>query len=66
MRPLELGGAPNDSRNLWPEPGASPNSKDELEGRLRSAVCAGAVRLVVAQRMIASNWVRAWRRFVRS
>ena len=30
--PLELGGAPNDPRNLWPEPGASPNPKDELEG----------------------------------
>jgi hypothetical protein len=25
--PLELGGATNDPRNLWPEPGASPNPK---------------------------------------
>jgi hypothetical protein len=39
--PLELGGAPNDPRNLWPEPGGSPNPKDELENRLREMVCAG-------------------------
>jgi hypothetical protein len=29
--PLELGGATNDRRNLWPEPGASPNPKDAVE-----------------------------------
>jgi hypothetical protein len=32
--PLELGGDPNDPRNLWIEPGASPNSKDGVESRL--------------------------------
>ena len=31
---LELGGAANDARNLWPEPGGSPNPKDKLENRL--------------------------------
>ena len=62
--PLELGGAPNDPRNLWPEPGASPNPKDELEYRLREMVCSGELHLVVAQREIASNWVVLYRRLI--
>jgi hypothetical protein len=59
--PLELGGAPNDPRNLWPEPGASPNPKDELEDRLRDLVCSGRMPLVEAQRGIARNWVVVYR-----
>jgi hypothetical protein len=55
--PLELGGAANDPRNLWPEPGASPNPKDLLENRLRALVCAGALGLRAAQREIAANWI---------
>ena len=62
---LELGGAPNDPRNLWPEPGASPNPKDALEGRLRREVCAGEITLGAAQRAIARNWVLAYHRYVR-
>jgi hypothetical protein len=58
---LELGGAPNDPRNLWPEPGASPNPKDTLEGRLRRRVCAGEMSLAAAQRAIARDWVTAYR-----
>lgn len=60
--PLELGGAPNDTRNLWPEPGATPNRKDRLESRLRRDVCAGRVTLAAARREIARNWVAAYRR----
>jgi hypothetical protein len=60
--PLELGGAPNDPRNLWPEPGRTPNPKDELERRLREMVCAGEMPLASAQREIAGNWVRLYRR----
>lgn len=60
--PLELGGAPNDTRNLWPEPGASPNPKDRLEDRLRRDVCAGRVTLAAARRDIARDWVAAYRR----
>jgi hypothetical protein len=59
---LELGGAPNDSRNLWPEPGASPNAKDRLENRLHRIVCAGALTLSAAQRQIATNWVKSYHR----
>ena len=55
--PLELGGATNDPRNLWPEPGASPNPKDAVEDDLREKVCDGEMTLAQAQRAIATNWV---------
>jgi hypothetical protein len=63
--PLELGGAPNDERNLWPEPGASPNPKDALEDWLRSTVCARRLSLAAARREIARDWVAAYRRLIR-
>jgi hypothetical protein len=62
--PLELGGASNDPRNLWPEPGASPNPKDSLEDRLNARVCDGEMSLAAAQLAIARNWVSAYRRYV--
>jgi hypothetical protein len=54
---LELGGATNDPRNLWPEPGASPNPKDAVEYELNQKVCAGQMSLARAQRAIVANWV---------
>ncbi len=60
---LELGGARNDARNLWPEPGASPNPKDSLENRLHARVCHGEMSLAAAQLAIAHDWVSAYRRF---
>lgn len=64
--PLELGGAANDPRNMWPEPGASPNPKDALEGRLNALVCSGRIGLTTAQREIATDWVAAYRSVVRN
>jgi hypothetical protein len=64
--PLELGGAVNDPRNLWPEPdyatrsGFYLNPKDRLENVLKRTVCRGAMTLAQAQRMIASNWVATY------
>jgi hypothetical protein len=58
---LELGGAPDDTRNLWPEPGGSPNPKDRLENALHRDVCAGRMTLRAAQRTIARDWVAAYR-----
>lgn len=51
--PLELGGDPNDPRNLWVEPGESPNPKDGVESRLHELVCEGTVPLAAAQEAIA-------------
>jgi hypothetical protein len=58
--PLELGGAPDDPRNLWFEPGPTPNPKDAVENKMNDAVCAGLVPLGTAQRVIAANWVTAF------
>ena len=57
--PLELGGDPNDPRNLWIEPGASPNPKDGVESRLHELVCEGRVPLAAAQEAIATDWTTA-------
>ena len=55
--PLELGGSPADPKNLWPEPGASPNPKDDVEYAANRAVCRGEMPLAQAQREIATDWV---------
>jgi hypothetical protein len=65
--PLELGGDPNDPRNLWVEP-PSPrhrpsqtyrNPKDSVERNTKSLVCSGRVPLAVMQRAVAVNWATA-------
>ena len=67
--PLELGGAANDPRNLWPEPdyahrsGFYLNPKDRLENALKRLVCSGQLALSQAQRLIASDWVAAFARY---
>jgi hypothetical protein len=67
--PLELGGAVNDPRNLWPEPDyARPapfylNPKDHLEDALHRLVCNGEMTLARAQRLIAADWVTAYQRY---
>jgi hypothetical protein len=65
--PLELGGAVNDPRNLWPEPdyaiasGFYRNPKDRLENAQRRMVRRGTMTLARAQRLIAGNWSAAYR-----
>jgi hypothetical protein len=59
---LELGGSANDPRNLWPEPGASPNLKDGLESRLHAMVCSRQITLAQAQGQIAGDWAASYRR----
>jgi hypothetical protein len=56
---LELGGASADPKNLWPEPGASPNPKDKTENLCHRKVCSGQITLAEAQREIATNWQTA-------
>lgn len=57
--PLSIGGDPNDPRNLWVEPGDSPNPKDAIENRLLSLVCTGRMALADAQHAIATDWTIA-------
>ncbi|MEU6070659.1 hypothetical protein ABZ864_41020 [Streptomyces sp. NPDC047082] len=64
---LQLGGDPNDPRNLWVEPpdpghkagGGVNNKKDPVETKLHTAVCSGKVSLAAAQRAIVSDWTTA-------
>jgi hypothetical protein len=57
---LELGGS-NARANLFPEPAPGSHEKDRLENALHAEVCAGTLSLRRAQRLIAGNWVRAYR-----
>lgn len=56
---LELGGSPTDPKNLWPEPGASPNPKDSVENLCHQKVCSGQLSLAAAQKEIAADWQTA-------
>lgn len=62
--PLELGGAPRDPHNLWPQPrygsaGLTASDKDGIENRLKTDVCSGKVGLLAAQQAIATDWTTA-------
>lgn len=66
---LELGGDPNSSLNLWPEPNKARaagvnNPKDRVEGKLKALVCNAVhgkayLPLAKAQYLIATNWTTA-------
>ena len=47
---LELGGNPDDPRNLWPEPYPRASAVDQIENDLNHRVCAGSLTLAEAQR----------------
>jgi hypothetical protein len=67
--PFSLGGS-NSIRNLWPQSTkTSPwNSyvKDALERKLHKLVRASQLDLKTAQREIASDWIEAYKRYVRT
>jgi hypothetical protein len=57
--PLELGGAPTDERNLWPQPYSQAKVKDRVEATLHVLVCDHRLLLTTAQARIAQNWTTA-------
>jgi len=78
--PIELGGAPDDPANEWPEPNTPPDSaamrrwglspafvhnpKDVLEDVLHQLVCSGKVPLPDAQQAIATDWPGAYAHYL--
>lgn len=61
--PLELGGAPKDPNNLWPQPraaaglgGGTAEDKDKVENSLKEQVCSGAMTLDAARQKIVNDW----------
>lgn len=59
--PLELGGDPNDPRDLWVQAngGPAPNAKDRIANRLHQMVCDRKIGLREAQMRMATDWTRA-------
>jgi len=52
--PLELGGAPKNPKNLWPEPHSQSTLSDPLETQLKRKVCSGLLTLKKARAAIRS------------
>jgi hypothetical protein len=50
--PLELGGAPRNPKNLWPEPHSQSKLSDPLEPKLKRQVCKGLIKLAKARAQI--------------
>jgi len=65
--PLSLGGS-NSAKNLWPHSRKGSfwtvEKKLKLEKRVYRLVCAGRLPLVAARQEVASNWARAYRKYV--
>jgi hypothetical protein len=68
---LELGGAADDVRNLFPQPGTGKwtyHHKDQLENNLHRRVCSGELTLREAQDLIRGgrtyDWTLAYRKYV--
>ncbi len=63
--PLELGGAPAATMNLYPEPATSSGADDKAENAFHDQVCAGVLSLQNAQqRMLALKTSHGYRRDV--
>lgn len=61
---LELGGAPAEVANLWPEPWVgegNAHEKDAVENFLNREVCRGNMQLAEAQHQIATDWLAVYR-----
>jgi hypothetical protein len=50
--PPELGGAPRNPKNLWPEPRSQSKLSDPFANKLKRKVCKGAMKLAKARATI--------------
>lgn len=65
---LEIGGCPRCAKNLWPQPRYgvwNAQRKDNLENRLHRLVCAHSLTLKRAQHEIATNWITAYKKYIK-
>lgn len=63
---LQLGGSPDDPRNLWPQPyegACGARIKDKIEGKLNRLICNGQITLEEAQHAIATDWIAAYKTY---
>lgn len=64
---LSIGGNPTDPKNLWPEPRYgkwNAEKKVLLEKKLHDLICHGKLPLATAQKEIATNWIRAYKKYI--
>ena len=64
---LSIGGAPDDPRNLWPQPHFgewTAADKDALEASLHRQVCDRKVPLREAQQAMATDWIAAYEKYM--
>ena len=57
--PLEAGGSPTSAMNLWPELWDGPrgaHSKDFIENRVHTSICAGRMTLAQGQAVFQGDW----------
>ena len=65
--PLEVGGDPTSVGNLWPEPWLTiwnAGKKDQLENKIHSLVCSGALTLAAGQKVFMTNWISGYQKYV--
>jgi len=65
---LEIGGNPTDPNNLWMQRWHgdwNAHQKDAIETKLKRLVCSGTITLAEAQREISTDWVAAYRKWVK-
>ena len=65
--PLEVGGNPSSTLNLFPEPRKikfSSYLKDQLENRMHQLVCSGQITLKAAQAVFLTNWEKGYSQYV--
>lgn len=66
--PLSIGGNPSDPANLWPQTRISEwnaGKKDILELKLYKLVCDGSLPLETARHVISTNWIEAFKLYVK-
>lgn len=65
---LQLGGS-NDIKNLWPQSYTTKpynaRKKNVLENKMRSLICQGKLDMITAQKEISSNWIEAYKKYIR-
>ena len=64
---LELGGSPDSTKNLFPEPyniDLNAKKKDLVENYLHKQVCDGAMTLQEAQQEISHDWVTVYHQHI--
>jgi len=65
--PLEVGGNPSSVKNLWPQPWLvtwNAGKKDQLENKIHSLVCSGALTLAEGQKVFMINWILGYQKYV--